>query len=99
MLCYGKQIELPSSHNDSFDIKIREMRAGQAKNVAMFSDRENYEFVTKLKEFKNPGYRMTPYDCSLLKRFEILRVEKDGEMIERLVTKFEIEIHDIRGVI
>ena len=28
---------------------------------------------------------MTPYDFSLLKRFEILRVEKDGEIIERLV--------------
>ena len=46
------QIELPTSHRDRFDNKIREMRAGQAKNVTMFSDREYYEFVTKLKEFK-----------------------------------------------
>ena len=79
------QIELPTSHRDRFDSKIREMRAGQVKNVTMFSDREYNEFVTKLKEFKNPGYRMTPYEFSLLKRFEILRVEKDGEIIERLV--------------
>ena len=79
------QIELPTSHRDRFDNKIREMTAGQAKNVTMFSDREYYEFVSKLKEFKNPGYRMTPYDFSLLRRFEILRVEKHGEIIERLV--------------
>ena len=57
----------------------------QAKNVTMFSDREYQEFVEKINDLKDPGYKMTPYDFSLLKRFEILKVEKEGEIIERLV--------------
>ena len=54
---------------ERFDSKIREMRAGQAKNVTMFSDRKYHKIGTKLNEFKNHGYKMTPYDFSLLKRF------------------------------
>ena len=51
----------------------------------MFSDREYPEFVTKINAFKNPGYKMMTYDFTLSKRFEILKVEKEGEIIERLV--------------
>ena len=61
------------------------MRAGQAKNVTMLYDAEYDDFVAKMNEFKNQSYKMTPYDFSLLKRFEILRVEKDGEIFDRLV--------------
>ena len=61
------------------------MRAGQAKNVTMVYDAEYDDFVAKMNEFKNQSYKMTPYDFSLLKRFEIFRVEKDGEIFDRLV--------------
>ena len=83
------QNELPmtgvSTQKERFDLKIKEMRAGQAKNVTMFNDTEYEGFIEKLKELKNPGYKMTPYDFHLVKRFEILRVEKEGEILERLV--------------
>ena len=72
-------IQIQTSQKERFDAKIREMRAGQAKNVTMFYDTEYDDFVAKKHEFKNQSYKMTPYDFSLLKRFEILRVEKDGE--------------------
>ena len=55
------------------------MRAGQAKNVTMFSDMEYHEYLSKMNEFKSPGYKMMPYDFSLWKRLEVLKVEKDGE--------------------
>ena len=73
------QSESQTSQKERFDAKIREMRAGKAKNVTMFYDAEYDDFVAKMHEFKNQSYKMTPYDFSLLKRFEILRVEKDGE--------------------
>ena len=40
---------------------------------------------------------MTPYDFSLLKRFEMLKVEKEGEIIERLVkpnTRLRFKTYD-----
>ena len=43
-----------------FDLKIKEMRAGQAKNVTMFNNTKYEAFLEKLKELKNPGYKMTP---------------------------------------
>ena len=58
-----------TAQRERFDTKIKEMRAGQAKIVTMFSDREYHEFVTKINELRNPGYKMTQYDFSLLKRF------------------------------
>ena len=85
-----------TTQRERFDCKIREMRAGQAKNVTMFSDREYQEFVTKINDFKNPGYKMMPYDFSLLKRFEILKVEKEGEIIDRLVkSNTRLRLYDI----
>ena len=70
---------------ERFDLRIKELRSGQAKNVTMFSDVEYFEFIRKLKDIKLPGYKMSPYDFHLIKRFEILRVEKDGVIFERLV--------------
>ena len=41
------QSELQTSQKEIFDAKIREMRAGQAKNVTMFYDAEYDDFVPK----------------------------------------------------
>ena len=41
-----------AAQRERFDSKIRDMRAGQAKNVTMFSDREYQEFVEKINDFK-----------------------------------------------
>ena len=70
---------------EKFDQKIKEMRALQGRNVTMFTNVEYEHFIEKLKEFKLPGYKMTPNDFHLLKRFEIIQVEKNGEIFERLV--------------
>ena len=59
-----------------FDEKIQEMKAVQAKNVKMFSDEEYLDYISKLKEMKKPDYKMTPYDFHLIKRFELLQIEK-----------------------
>ena len=40
-----------TAQRERFDSKIREMRAGQAKNVTMFSDKECQEFVKKINDF------------------------------------------------
>ena len=74
-----------TAQRERFNTKIREMRAGRAKNVTLFSDMEYHKYLSKMDEFKNPVYKIIPYDFSLLKRFEILKVEKDGDIIERLV--------------
>ena len=71
-----------TAQRERFNTKIREMRAGQAKNVTMFSDMEYHEYLSKMNEFKSPGYKMMPYDFSLWKRLEILKVEKDGDIIQ-----------------
>ena len=68
-----------------FEAKIAELRASQGKNVRMFSDSEYKEFVKNVKEIRTPGHRMVPTDFYLLKRFEVLQVEKDGLLIEKLV--------------
>ena len=43
--------------------------------------------MTKMNEFKNPGYKMTPYDFSLLERFEILKVKIEQIIIEWIVKR------------
>ena len=42
------QSELQTSQKERFDAKIREMRAGQAKNVTMVYDAEYDDFVAKM---------------------------------------------------
>ena len=44
----------------------------------MFSDQEYCDFIQKFKDIKSPGHRMVPGDFYLMKRFEILQVEKNG---------------------
>ena len=68
-----------------FDEKIQELRASQGKNARIISDADYSSFISKIKEIKSAGYKMKPQDFNLLKRFEVLQVEKDGEIIEKLV--------------
>ena len=68
-----------------FDIKVAELRAAQGKNVRMFSDADYHDYVQKVKEIRTPGHRMVPTDFYLMKRFEVMQVEKNGTLIEKLV--------------
>ena len=68
-----------------FDEKIEELRATQGKNARTFSEKEYSAFISKIKEIKTPGHKMIPQDFNLLKRFEILTVEKDGRLIEKFL--------------
>ena len=61
-----------------FDEKIKQLRSSQGKNVKMFFDQEYHNFIQKHKDIKSPRYRMVPGDFYLLKRYEILQVEKNG---------------------
>ena len=67
-----------------FEEKIQELRANQGKNVKMFSNKEYHDYIQKLKDIKSPGHRMVPSDFYLMKRFEILQVEKNGILVEKL---------------
>ena len=74
-----------SEHQIRFEEKIQELRANQGKNVKMFSNKEYHDYIQKLKDIKSPGHRMVPSDFYLMKRFEILQVEKNGILVEKLV--------------
>ena len=71
------------------------MRAGQAKNVTMFSDMEYHEYLSKMNEFKNPGYKMIPYDFRLLKRFEILKEVKPNTRLIFMTKAFFDAIKEV----
>ena len=66
-----------------FDKKIQELRAGQGKNVRMFSNIEYGKFIQEVKDIRTPGHRMMPSDFYMMKRFEVMQVEKNGENIKK----------------
>ena len=68
-----------------FDLKVAQLRAAQGKNVRMFTDSDYLEYINKVKEIRTPGHRMVPTDFYLMKRFEVMQVEKIGALIEKLV--------------
>ena len=81
-------MSLSTSVNDQrcrFNTKVAELRATQGKNVRMFTDDEYHEYLRKVKDIRSPGHRMVPSDFYLIKRFEVMQVEKDGKLIEKLV--------------
>jgi hypothetical protein len=68
-----------------FDEKIVEMKAEQGKNVKMFSDLEHQLKIETLKEVRMAGHKWVPQDYALVTKFDILEVEKDGQIHQRLV--------------
>ena len=68
-----------------FDEKILEMKAEQGKNVKMFSDLEYQLKIERLKEVRMAGHKWIPQDYALVTKFDILEVEKDGQIHQRLV--------------
>ena len=51
----------------------------------MFSEQQYYNFIQKhIKDIKSPGHRMVAGDFNLTKRFEILQVQKNGTIVEKL---------------
>ena len=68
------------SQKEKFDAKIKDLRA-----TRMFSDSEYKEFIENVKRIRTPGHRMSPSDFYLVKRFEVMQVEKNGELVEKLV--------------
>ena len=62
------------------------MKAEQGKNVKMFSNEEYQKKMDRLKQVKMGGHKMEPQDYILMRKFEVLREEKDGQILERLVT-------------
>ena len=81
-------MSLSASVNDQrcrFNTKVAELRATQGKNVRMFTDDEYQEYLRKVKDIKSPGHKMIPADFYLIKRFEVMQVEKEGKLIEKLV--------------
>ena len=61
------------------------MKGEQAKNVKMFTDEEYQQKIERIKEVKMPGHKWLPRDYALVNKFEVLQVEKDGVLLERLV--------------
>ena len=49
-------------------------------------DEEEYELkIQRLKEVKQPGHKWKPQDYALVSKYGVLEVEKDGQIIQRLV--------------
>ena len=61
------------------------MKDDQAKNVKMFSEAEYDQKVQRLIEVKQPNHRWLPQDYALVKKYDVLAVEKDGEIHQRLI--------------
>ena len=67
-----------------FNEKISAMKAEQNKNVKMFSNDEYQKKMDRIKQIKIPGHRMVPQDYHLINRFEVLREEKEDQIVEKL---------------
>ena len=61
------------------------MKAEQGKNTKMFSDEEYKLKLERLKEVKQPGHKWLPQDYALVSKYDVLEVEKDGQILQRLV--------------
>ena len=61
------------------------MKAEQGKNTKMFSDEEYKLKLERLKEVKQPGNKWLPQDYALVSKYDVLEVEKDGQILQRLV--------------
>ena len=77
-------------HKSRFEEKISLQREEQGKNVRTFSEEEYQTKIERLNKIKLPGHRMVPQDYTLMKNYDILEVEKDGQIIQRLV-KFNVK--------
>ena len=76
---------LTMNSKERFNEKITDMKGKQAKNVKMFSEEEYQQKIQRIKEVKMPGHKWLPRDYALVNKFEVLQVEKDGVLMERLV--------------
>jgi len=81
----SRQYSTDMNSKKLFDEKIAAMKAEQGKNVKMFSNEEYQRKMDRIKEVKMGHHRMEPQDYVLMRRFEVLRVERDGQILERLV--------------
>ena len=68
-----------------FDEQILEMKAEQGKNMKMFSDLEYQLKIERLNEVRMAGHKWIPQDYALVTKFDILEVEKDGQIHQRHV--------------
>ena len=54
-------------------------------NGTAISEQQYYNFIQKLiKDTKTPGHKMVAGDLNLMKRLEILQVQKNGTIVENL---------------
>ena len=53
--------------------------------MRMISIIEYDNYIQNVKDIRTPGHRMVPSEFYLMKWFEVLQVEKNGELIEKLV--------------
>ena len=79
------QYQVNMEQKQRFEEKIDGMKAEQGKNVKMFSDLDYQLKIDRLKEVRMPGHKWIPQDYALLTKFDILEVEKDGQIHQRLV--------------
>ena len=60
---------------------------GSPKNVRMFTNDEYHEYLRKVKNIRSPGHRMVPSDFYMIKRSEVMQVEKLNETKKSNSTK------------
>ena len=72
-------------HRQRFDAKIQKLKSEQGKNVKMFSDLDYQLKIERFKEIRMPSHKWIPQDYALVTKFNVIGVEKDRQIHQRLV--------------
>ena len=72
-------------HKRMFEEKASEEMQKKAKNSRMLNKEQYSRTVERLKALENPEEQRTLADFNMIRRFALLKVQVDNEIIEKLV--------------
>ena len=72
-------------HREKFEAKVLEMQEKKGKNSRMLTKDHYDQTVRRLKMLENVGEERQLADYNLMRRFALLRVQVNEEIIEKLV--------------
>ena len=86
-LSLNKTVKMISvdEHKRMFEEKAYEEMQKKAKNSRMLNKEQYSRTVERLKALENPEERRTLADFNMIRRFALLKVQVDNEIIEKLV--------------
>ena len=76
---------MSSTERELFETRISEMKSKKGRNDVMINAVQYKDTLDAMKRMQDPEYIPTTNEKNLQKRFEILSIETDNGLIEKLV--------------